>query len=72
MLCLLVAGDLDAGGWVGEPQGGERHARHRVVEITATGGEAVDDLEIRYQWGRPASGEWWSIGSRLMNHKPGE
>lgn len=45
---LLVAGDLDAGGGVGEPHGGERHAGHRLVEITAAGGEAVDDLESRH------------------------
>jgi len=32
---LLVAGDGDAGAGVGEPQGGERHASHRLVQITA-------------------------------------
>jgi hypothetical protein len=42
---LLVAGDGDTGAGVGEPQGGERHARHRLVEITAAGGEAVDDVQ---------------------------
>jgi len=47
---LLVAGDLDAGGGVGEPHGGERHAGHRLVEITAAGGEAVDNFEVRHQW----------------------
>lgn len=52
MVGLLVAGDLYTGGGVGEPHGGERHAGHRLVKITAAGGEAVDDLESRHQqWG---------------------
>ena len=52
MVGLLVAGDLDAGGGVGQPYGGERHAGHRLVEISAAGSEAVDDLESRHQqWG---------------------
>ena len=40
----MVARDGDAGTGIGEPQGGERHARHRFVEITATGGETVDNI----------------------------
>jgi hypothetical protein len=44
---LLVAGDGDAGAGVGEPQGGERHAGHRLVEITAAGGEAVNHVKGR-------------------------
>jgi hypothetical protein len=43
---LLVAGDGDAGAGVSEPQGGERLAGHRLVEITAAGVEAVDDLQL--------------------------
>lgn len=34
LMGLLVAGDLDAGGRVGEPNAGERHAGHRLKEIT--------------------------------------
>ena len=44
---LLVCGDLDEGGGVGEPHGSERHAGHRLVDITDPGGEAVDDLQSR-------------------------
>jgi len=47
---LLVAGDGDAGAGVGEPQGGERNAGHRLVEITGAGGEAVDDVERRWRY----------------------
>ncbi len=42
---LLDCGDLDAGGAVGELHGGERHAGYRLVEITAAGGERVDDYQ---------------------------
>ena len=41
---LLVAGDGDAGAGVGQAKGGERHARHCLVEITATGGDAVNNV----------------------------
>lgn len=57
---LLVAGDLDAGCRVGEPHGAERHAGHRLVEITAAGGEAVDDVEGR---AHPGGLDW--IGQKM-------
>ena len=69
---LLVAGDSDAGAGVGEPQGGERHARHRLIEITAAGGEAVDDVQLRGhsqgldQIARQSAHAMWSSVSEVL------
>ena len=45
---LLVSGDLNASGGVGEPNGIERHAGYRLAEITTAGGEELVENKVLF------------------------